>query len=47
MRLQCVIVDANEPFRKVARRMLERQGMAGWIPREVSRTSAGIASWPG
>jgi DNA-binding NarL/FixJ family response regulator len=27
MRLQCVIVDDNEPFLKVARRMLERQGM--------------------
>jgi len=28
MPLQCVIVDDNEPFRKVARTMLERQGMA-------------------
>ena len=28
MLLQCVIVDDNEPFLKVARRMLERQGMA-------------------
>jgi len=28
MRLQCVIVDDNEPFLKVARRVLERQGMA-------------------
>jgi DNA-binding NarL/FixJ family response regulator len=28
MLLQCVIVDDNEPFLKVARRVLERQGMA-------------------
>ena len=28
MPLQCVIVDDNEPFRKVARATLERQGMA-------------------
>jgi DNA-binding NarL/FixJ family response regulator len=28
MLLQCVIVDDNEPFLKVARRMLEREGMA-------------------
>jgi DNA-binding NarL/FixJ family response regulator len=28
MLLQCVIVDDNEPFLKVAHRMLERQGMA-------------------
>ncbi len=28
MRLQCVIVDDNEPFLQVARRVLERQGMA-------------------
>jgi DNA-binding NarL/FixJ family response regulator len=28
MLLQCVIVDDNGPFLKVARRMLERQGMA-------------------
>jgi DNA-binding NarL/FixJ family response regulator len=28
MPLQCVIVDDNEPFLEVARRMLERQGMA-------------------
>ena len=27
MPLQCVIVDDNEPFLKVARAMLERQGM--------------------
>jgi DNA-binding NarL/FixJ family response regulator len=28
MPLQCIIVDDNEPFLKVARRTLERQGMA-------------------
>ncbi len=28
MLLQCVIVDDNESFREVARRLLERQGMA-------------------
>jgi DNA-binding NarL/FixJ family response regulator len=28
MPLQCVIVDDNEPFLRVARTMLERQGMA-------------------
>jgi DNA-binding NarL/FixJ family response regulator len=28
MPLQCVIVDDNESFRKVARTMLERQGVA-------------------
>jgi DNA-binding NarL/FixJ family response regulator len=28
MPLQCVIVDDNKPFLKVARAMLERQGMA-------------------
>ena len=34
--------------RKVPRAARPRSDrMAGWIPREVSRTSAGIASWPG